>query len=97
MKELRNSFTGKMACLLTSSKMFNVVGHHHLMVGHTHEDVGFLASGVERFCVQTFSMSVCLINTCCLDGAMALVTSALAGEFNLQTPRDVIRTGPWFL
>ena len=26
------------------------------------------------------------------DGAMALVTSALAGENNIQTPRDVIRT-----
>ena len=25
------------------------------------------------------------------DGAMALVTSALAAESNLQTPRDVIR------
>ena len=39
-KELRNSFTGKMASLLTSASYFNCVSHHHLMVGHTHEDVG---------------------------------------------------------
>lgn len=39
-KELRNSFTGKMCSLLTSASFFNSVSHHHLVVGHTHEDVG---------------------------------------------------------
>ena len=42
-KELRNSFTGKLASLLTSFEFFNCVSHHHLVVGHTHEDVGFSA------------------------------------------------------
>ena len=41
-KELRNSLTGKLACLMTSFGYFNVVSHQHLTVGHTHEDVGFL-------------------------------------------------------
>ena len=40
MKEMRNSLTGKMACLLTSGSFFQCVSHHHLVVGHTHEDVG---------------------------------------------------------
>ena len=40
-KELRNSLTGKMACLLTQARFFTSVAHHHLVVGHTHEDVGW--------------------------------------------------------
>ena len=39
-KELRNSFTGKWACMLCQSKFFTCVAHHHMMVGHTHEDIG---------------------------------------------------------
>lgn len=39
-KEIRNSFTGRWASLLVQSGFFNVVAHHHLMVGHTHEDIG---------------------------------------------------------
>lgn len=41
-KELRNSMTGKLASLMTSAGFFNITAHHHLQVGHTHEDVGFL-------------------------------------------------------
>ena len=39
-KELRNSYTGKWACLLTQGKYFKSVAHHHMVVGHTHEDIG---------------------------------------------------------
>ena len=39
-KELRNSWIGKWACLLTQAGYFRGVSHHHLVVGHTHEDIG---------------------------------------------------------
>ena len=39
-KELRNSFTGKWACMMTQANFFKSVSHHHMMVGHTHEDIG---------------------------------------------------------
>ena len=42
-KEVRNSFTGKWACLLSQANYFVGVSHHHLVVGHTHEDIGVFA------------------------------------------------------
>ena len=101
-KELRNSFTGKMCSLMTSASYFNAVSHHHLMVGHTHEDVGALDQNyvvlfhasiiLECECAKT--LQIC---NCAADGAMALVTSALASESNIQTPRDVIRTSYYLI
>ena len=38
-KEVRNSWTGKWACMLSQANYFVGVSHHH-MVGHTHEDIG---------------------------------------------------------
>lgn len=56
-KELRNSLTGKFACLLTSAGFFNVTSHHHLMVGHTHEDVGVLATESLSVVMLTHALS----------------------------------------
>ena len=39
-KEVRNSFTGKFGCLLAQANYFVGVSHHHMVVGHTHEDIG---------------------------------------------------------
>ena len=39
-KEVRNSFTGKWACLLAQANYFVGAAHHHMVVGHTHEDIG---------------------------------------------------------
>lgn len=39
-KEVRNSFTGRWATLLCQANYFSATGHHHLEVGHTHEDIG---------------------------------------------------------
>lgn len=38
-KELRNSHSSRILCMLTQSGHFNLTSHNHLMVGHTHEDV----------------------------------------------------------
>ena len=40
-KEVRNSFTGKFGCLLAQANYFVGVSHHHMVVGHTHEDIGW--------------------------------------------------------
>ena len=39
-KEVRNSYTGRWACLMCQGSYFQTVSHHHLEVGHTHEDIG---------------------------------------------------------
>lgn len=39
-KEVRNSFTGRWATLLTQSSYFKSVSINHMEVGHTHEDIG---------------------------------------------------------
>ncbi len=39
-KEVRNSWTGKWACMLSQANYFVGVSHHHMVVGHTHEDIG---------------------------------------------------------
>ena len=38
-KELKNSYTSQICCLLSQANIFQTTGHHHLQVGHTHEDV----------------------------------------------------------
>ena len=40
-KEVRNSFTGKWMCLMTQANFFVSAAHHHMVVGHTHEDIGW--------------------------------------------------------
>ena len=40
-KEVRNSFTGRWCTLLTQASYFQSAGHHHMEVGHTHEDIGW--------------------------------------------------------
>ena len=40
-KEVRNSLTGKWLCLLSQAGYFVGASHHHMMVGHTHEDIGW--------------------------------------------------------
>ena len=39
-KELKNGFIGKWACMMTQSGYFKSVSHRHMVVGHTHEDIG---------------------------------------------------------
>ena len=39
-KELKNSITGRLMCSLISQGHIRECGHHHLEVGHTHEDCG---------------------------------------------------------
>ena len=39
-KEVRNSWTGKWACMLSQANYFVGVSHHHMVVGRTHEDIG---------------------------------------------------------
>ena len=41
-KEVRNAYTGRWASLLCQGGWFKGVAHHHLVVGHTHEDIGLL-------------------------------------------------------
>ena len=41
-QEYRNSILGRYCCHLATSRAFMSVAHDHLVVGHTHEDVGFL-------------------------------------------------------
>eukprot|EP00435_Cladocopium_sp_Y103_P069103 s569_g32.t1 len=38
-KEVRNSYTGRWASLMCQANFFTVCGHHHMVVGHTHEDI----------------------------------------------------------
>ena len=76
-KELRNSWTGKWASLLCQGKYFGNVSHHHLTVGHTHEDIGCPK--------KNFSPA------CSADGCFSILTSCLNAERDLQTPRDVQR------
>ncbi len=39
-REAKNSILGRMCAFWASTGFFRVVGHQHLRVGHTHEDVG---------------------------------------------------------
>ncbi len=39
-KELRNATLGGLLCCLSAAGYFKENGHHHLRIGHTHEDVG---------------------------------------------------------
>ena len=39
MKEVRNGLSGELLSHLISCNYFEEAGHHHLPVGHTHEDV----------------------------------------------------------
>ena len=99
-KELRNSYTGRWASLLCQSNYFMGVAHHHMMVGHTHEDIG---AGVcpklvclfpQWTCVSVLFMRMlhsCFSHRSPWDGIFSIVTSALNSEQNLQTPRDVQR------
>lgn len=41
-KEVRNSFIGKWSCLLAQANYFVGASHHHMVVGHTHEDIGLV-------------------------------------------------------
>lgn len=38
-KEVRNGTSGQLCSLLVAGNYFEEAGHHHLPVGHTHEDV----------------------------------------------------------
>lgn len=39
-KEVKNGLSGTVMSTLVSSRFFDECGHHHLPVGHTHEDIG---------------------------------------------------------
>lgn len=39
-KEYRNSILGHYCCHLCTTKCFSSIAHEHLVIGHTHEDVG---------------------------------------------------------
>ena len=39
-KEVRNSYTGRWATLMCQGGWFGGASHHHMVVGHTHEDIG---------------------------------------------------------
>ena len=51
-KEVRNSFTGKWGCLLAQANYFVGVSHHHMVVGHTHEDIG--SDSIKKTCCTMF-------------------------------------------
>lgn len=55
-KEVRNSYTGRWASLMCQANFFSVCGHHHMVVGHTHEDIG------NRFVLQK-NVSTCSQNS----------------------------------
>lgn len=40
MKEVKNGLSGVVMSALVNSRYFDECGHHHLPVGHTHEDIG---------------------------------------------------------
>ena len=56
-KEVRNSFTGKWACLLGQAGFFVGVSHHHMVVGHTHEDIGPLRFLICEYVMECFPQS----------------------------------------
>lgn len=39
-KEVKNGLSGTVMSTLVNSRFFDECGHHHLPVGHTHEDIG---------------------------------------------------------
>ena len=43
-KEVRNSYIGRWASLMCQGGFFKGVAHHHMVVGHTHEDIGGVVS-----------------------------------------------------
>lgn len=50
-KEVKNGLFGLWACSMISSKYFRTISQEHLGMGHTHEDIGFLADelGMVKF------------------------------------------------
>ena len=97
-KELRNSICGKWACMMCQARYFKSVSHHHMVVGHTHEDIGLgfatWLNSINQFLPSNWgSLSfLSLINLpCCADGIFSLVTAAIRAERELLTPQDVMR------
>ena len=79
MKEIKNSLSGVMMSCLVQHRLFDEAGHHHLPVGHTHEDVGKATS--HAFCAPS-------------DGVYGYLTTYLSQTTDsLQTPADFARRG----
>ena len=64
----------------------------HLQVGHTHEDVGW---NVQLQTIFSFQYTYQIFAGVAIpaDAALAVVTSALNGTSDIQTPRDLQRLG----
>ena len=52
MKEVRNTFGSRLMCGLLQGGVFRVTSTHHLVVGHTHEDIDGIFSLVTS-CLRT--------------------------------------------
>ena len=53
-RELKNQLSGQLLSMMIVEGLINEGGHHHLPMGHTHEDIGFL-------------LNDCLSSCCCED------------------------------
>lgn len=57
MRELKNQLSGKMISMLILGGYIEEGGHHHLPMGHTHEDIG----GVLRWYFVSSLLLLCAI------------------------------------
>ena len=80
---------------LTQLGYFRTTGHHHLVVGHTHEDVGpsYCLAIAESMIQYNIKININMnILSCNQDATLSLVTEALSNETDVQTPRDIARS-----
>ena len=65
----------------------------HLQVGHTHEDVGWNLLLQTKMCSVQYTYLIFAGVDIPADAALAVVTSALNGTSDIQTPQDLQRLG----
>ena len=99
-KELKNQLSGQMISLLIAGGFMDEGGHHHLPMGHTHEDIGvvlrlFFGCVIVSyfFYLACYVVFLPVVPCCfCWDGLYGLVTHLLdAVGDSLQTPMDFKR------
>ena len=91
LQEYRNSILGRFCCHLTTTRAFASVAHDHMVVGHTHEDIGTLIHSNQYFLICYFvepskvAWVWCLVLWISLDAFFGMIAKLIRqGDENMQ-------------
>lgn len=88
-KEVRNQYTSQLCCLLCQANTFSVTGHHHLGVGHTHEDVDGILSLVTTSLRQESVLQCPPDVVKCLEKRLCPLFSKRGMQFGVEVVDEV--------